>query len=241
MQKSFLVLLFLALTLPLSAIAADLPHFPPRPTLNKVTYQVTVEKWATTNTAKVTINMDAALDKVGLANVNRHVLETLHKMSGDADWHITQFNRSQDKSGLETLHVEAEARLPQNTLANLRDKAKSISKPGETYTIGDIDFTPALAEMEKTHADARAIIYEQVKQEIVRLNQLYPEQHYFLHKLDFNVPQIVPLAFSNTRMLSANNAMPAVAPPELNIPVNAKVTETAQVVVGAKISQPATP
>lgn len=199
--------------------------------LNTISYPITLEKWATTNTAKVTISMDAALDKIGLADINSHVLENLNKLAAKADWHITQFNRNQDKSGLEGLHVEAEARLTQDVLPGLRYKAKTISKAGETYTVSAIDFSPSTAEMEATHAAARAEIYESAKQEIARLNQAYPEQHYFLRSVDFAPPSPGPVMYKTMQVAEApgpnvsNNA----------IPVNAKITETAQVVIGARV------
>ncbi len=237
-MQLFKLILPLLLTLPLFA-NADPAEFPrPQPPLNKVSYQTTVEKWATTDTVKVTVSMDAALDKVGLANVNSHVLDTLNKMAAKADWHITTFTRSQDKSGLEMLHVEAEARLPQGDTAGLRDKAKSISKPGETYTISDIDFSPSLAEMEKTHADARAAIYANIQQEIMRLNQAYPEQHYFLHSIEFVPNQ--PVIMRKGGMVMAA-AMPEPNQEQPSMPVNANVTETAQVVIAAKAPTTATP
>lgn len=222
-----------ALSLP--AAAEVLPFPAQQRVLNKISYQSTVEKWATTNTARVTINMDAMLDKVGLSNINNYVVANLNKIAADAGWHVTQFNRSQDKSGLETLHVEAEARLPQTALAGLRDKAKGISKSGETYTVGDIDFAPDLQEVEKTHAAARADIYAQVKEEIARLNALYPDQHYFLHQLDF-IPQ--PVAMMNKMQMMAvgsNMAQPEASPP-MSISVNAKVVETAQAIIAAEVS-----
>lgn len=199
--------------------------------LNTVNYPITVEKWATTNTTKVTISMDAALDKIGLADINSHVLENLNKLAAKADWHITQFNRNQDKSGLEGLHVEAEARLTQDVLPGLRDKAKTISKAGETYIVSAIDFSPSTAEMEATHAAARAEIYESAKQEIARLNQAYPEQHYFLRSLDFAPPSPGPIMYKTMQVAETPG-------PNVNnnaIPVNAKITETAQVVIGARV------
>jgi hypothetical protein len=235
MQKRLLVLLssFILMT-SLSAAAVvgpDEASFPARTVLNKITYQATVEKWATATTANVAVNVDASLDKVG-ANVNSYVLQNLNKLVADAGWHITQVNRNQDKSGLEMLHVEAEARLPQGSLASLREKAKSISKAGETYTVGGIDFTPTLAEMEKTHADARADVYQQVKEEIARLNALYPDQHYFLHQLDFiSPPRGMPM-MAKAEMMAFSNAPAPEAP---SIPVNAKITEIGRAVIAARI------
>lgn len=233
MQK--IILSFLAMLMLVSPVfaSADIPPFPPQqPPLNQISYQLTQEKWATTDTVKVTISMDAVLDKVGLSNVNSHVLENLTKMA-KVDWHVTEFTRSQDKSGLEMLHVEAEARLPQNSMASLRDKAKDVSRPGETYTVSNIDFSPSMAEVEKTHADARMDIYQRVKEEITRLNQTYPEQQYFLHSIDFVVQPQGPVMYKGMAMATAAPVPHIEASP--NIPVNAKVTEVAQVVIAAKV------
>ena len=239
----FIALFSLTASLPI--IAADAPiSLPPfiHP-LNKISYQVTVEKWATSDTAKVTVNMDGALDKIGLTNTNNHLLTNLNKIAPNADWHITQFNRDQDKSGLDMLHIVAEARLPQNKLSDLRDKAKEITKPGETYTINNIDFSPALIEMQKTEAESRADIYMQINQEINRLNKAYPEQHYFLNEINFNSGEnSAPVMFKTGRNMMpevAMNASIAASPSnmiDISIPVNAKVTEVAQVVIAAKMS-----
>ncbi len=233
-----------ALTASFSVMAEDAPvSFPPfmHTPLNKISYQVMVEKWATSDTAKVTVNMDGALDKIGLSNTNKHLLTNLNKIAPNADWHITQFNRDQDKSGLDMLHIVAEARLSQNMLSDLRNKAKEITKPGETYTINNIDFSPTLVEMQKTEAEARAEIYAQVKQEIDRLNKAYPEQHYFLNEIDLNSgasPTPTPMMFKGGRNMMAEVSMAASSSnmTDVSVPVNAKVTEIAQVVIAAKMS-----
>lgn len=203
------------------------------PLLNKVSYQFTVERWATTTTANVTVSLDAMLDKIGLANMNSYVLSNMQQLAKSDAWNITQYSRSQDKSGLEMLHIEAQARLPANDLSGLRDKAKKMSKPGETYTIAAIDFSPSTAELEHTHADLRANIYDTVKQEIARLNQVYPDQHYFLYSIDFAPQQ--PVAFARVMaakiMPQAELAPPAPEMPSL--PVNAKLVETAAVVIAS--------
>jgi hypothetical protein len=233
MQKIAVISVSFFMSILSFSAAAEVLPFPSQRVLNKISYQSTVEKWATTSTAKVTVSMDAMLDKVGLSNINSYVVTNLNKIATDAGWHVTQFNRSQDKSGLETLHVEAEARLPQAALAGLRDKAKSISKSGETYTVGEIDFMPNLQEMENTHAAARAEVYAQIKEEIARLNALYPDQHYFLHQVDFIAQPVAMMAKMQTMAMRSDMATPEAAPPA--IPVNAKVVETAQAIIAAEV------
>ncbi len=187
-------------TLPPNALAQEAPQ-KGAPGLNKISYQVSVEKWSTTTTADVNVSIDATLNKTGLHQINSQVLQNLNKIYPSSDWHITQFNGSQDRSGLETLHIEAEARLPSSVLTELRDKAKAVTTSGQTYTIGDIDFTPSRAELDGTHADARAEIYDEVNQEIARLNQAYPGQHYFLNSIDFGIMHIVTPTVFDARVI----------------------------------------
>ncbi|MFT3742613.1 MAG: hypothetical protein QM752_08200 [Gammaproteobacteria bacterium] len=219
----------------LSALAM-VPDIPPQiPPLSQISYQVTVEKWAATKTAKVTVSLDAALNKMDLAHINDQVQENLKKIAPTADWHITQFVRSQDKSGLEMLHVEAEARLPGDALAAIRDKAKSASKDGQTYSVSNVEFSPGQAEIEQAYTAARAEIYAQVKQEIAALNKVYPEQHYFVYAVNFsgNTPAPMMAAEAPRAMLmTASGSSDANA---VSTVVNAKVVQTASVVIGSKL------
>ena len=127
--------------------------------INSVALQLSAEKWATTKTARVIVNVNAVLKSEALDSFRTQLLKNLAKLADDGAWHITQFYRFQDQSGLERLQVTAEARLPDSALSNLRDGAKTISKPGEQYTISDIQFTPSLEEVEQVKKDVRAQIY----------------------------------------------------------------------------------
>ncbi len=223
MTKWRIFLIFSLLFLP-PLVFADVIE----PLLNKISLQLSAEKWATTATARVVVNLDAALDKFALANINDEMLKKLQAFASN-EWHITSITRNADKSGLEQVHIEAEARIPANSLGALRDKAKALSKPGETYTIANIDFTPTLAEMELATADARNQIYNNAKQEVAKLNELYPEQHFFLYSIDFSpVPTpIVPLPLNRT--LIAMSSVDSAA----KMAINSKVTLTANAVVAA--------
>ena len=241
MQFSKILCLVLAsLIFPFVASAQILPPAQ----LNRIYYQFTEERWATTNTAKVTVNLDAALDKIGLNNINNYILANLNKIAEKAEWHIIEFARTKDNTELEKLHVVAEARLPDTALAELRDKAKAISKPGETYTIANIDFTPSNGELEKAHIDARVAIYEQVKQEVARLNAAYPDQKYFVNEIRFNPPQVAPVYTTLARAEVMPNSFqgagaaqlgsaPAVKSATTSMSVNTKITEIASVTIAS--------
>src|SRR5690348_10953477 len=110
------------------------------PLLNKISLQLQTEQWVTTKTALVNVGVNAAVSDQGIVNVQNDVMQKLNQLSNKGEWHVVSFNRQQDASGLESIQIVAQARLPQTELGNLRDKAKAISKPGETFTIDNVQF-----------------------------------------------------------------------------------------------------
>ena len=220
---SFTCLIFASLFF-VSAFAADKP-----PPLDRILFQVTAEQWVETKSAVVNVSIDATLGKEDLTKARSTILNKLNKISDKGDWHITRFNRSQDSSGLERLSVSAEARLPGSTLATLRAQAKSVSKPGETYSITNINFTPSLAEYETIRASVRKNLYKKINDELARVNQTYPTQKFKVHGVNL-IKGVPPLARTDRNRPMALLSVAAVAAP---ITVSNKVTMTATVVLGS--------
>lgn len=179
---------FLSIMAPLTALSA---HGKAHSDINKVIYRVSGEQWVTTDTVNVLVGINATLDKAGLSKARHEIMGNLQKIA-NGTWHITRFDRSQDSSGLERLSVQAEARLAQDGLSNLRDNAKKVTHPGTKYRISQIDFTPSFQEVEKQRQTLRQQLYQQVKAEIARLNGVFPQQHYSLKRLNF-VPGAMPM------------------------------------------------
>ena len=195
------------------AVAANaVPHggmWKGRSGVDKVVYPVTVQQWVSTQTAKVEVSVDATLKESDLSKARGNIRANLDKIGGKADWHITQFRRSQDQSGLERVAVQAEARLPEGQLANLRQQAKAMSKAGSTYRINNIDFTPSMADMQQARADLRAKVYMQANQELVRLNKQYPGQKFHLHRVNFVGMMRPGMAMKGARAMFVGAAMAA--------------------------------
>lgn len=188
MQK-FLISLFIIFY---SAFAwADVDY---GPLLNKVSFNLQSQQWVTTKTALVYVGINAAVADQGIANVQAAVLNKLKQLSDKGEWHVMTFNRQQDQSGLESISITAQARLPQDQLSGLRDRAKAISKPGETYNINDVQFTPSDDEIKQAMITLRNDIYQQAKNEIDALNKTYPDQKYYLYSIDFGAQPSAPMA-----------------------------------------------
>lgn len=162
-----------------NAFAQDNP-----PPLDEISFTLTAQEWAKTDKAKVTISVNAALDKMALAKMREQIMSNLNKIA-KGNWHITDFERSQDSSGLEKLYVEAEARINETALTNVNAQAQDVSQAGITYKVLNIDFTPSVADIEKVKKTLRDNLYHQAQSEMTTLNTLYPEQKYAVHAIHF--------------------------------------------------------
>lgn len=197
--------------------------------LNKVSLQLKADKWVTSQTAKVIVSVDAGLSDQGIEALQTKVMGKLGQISNQGVWHIVSFTRQQDKSGLENVHLMAEARLPQTALADLRGKAKGITKPGEAYTVTDVQFTPSDEELTVANKALRSMIYQQARAEIEVLNKDYPEQKFYLYQIDFNATNVMPVYEMRTMNVAASGA--SSAPQPLN--VGNKQTMLATVILAA--------
>lgn len=155
------------------------------PLLNKVTFQLRAEQWVSTSSAVVTVGMNVASTDHDIGKVQNDVMAKLKQLSDQGIWHIISFDRQEDRSGLEAIQILAEARLPQTALANLRSKAKQISKPGQTLTIDSVIFTPSDAELRLANQNLRNDIYTQIISEIDALNKKYPDHKFYMHQINF--------------------------------------------------------
>ncbi len=181
------------------------------PLLNKVTLQLSAEQWVTTKTALVTVGINASVSDSDVGKIQSTILDKLNQLTGKAEWHIISFDRSQDQSGLEKVQVSAQARLPESALSGIRDKAKSMSKPGETFTLDNVQFTPSDDELRTANTTLRENIYQQAKVELDQLNKQYPDQKFYLHQINFMgeltpgpMPQVMA-KFSNGIGAASNN------------------------------------
>jgi hypothetical protein len=164
------------------------------PALNTVTLQLKSEQWLVTKTALVTIVVNAALSDQGIDKIQTEVMQKLSQVA-KTDWHVVSFNRQQDKTGLEGVTIRAQARVMQSDMSGLRNAAKSISKPGETFSVDNVEFTPTEDETRNANSALRNDIYQQAKRELDVLNNIYPAQKYYLHQIDFTqTPIVMPMA-----------------------------------------------
>jgi hypothetical protein len=207
------------------------------PLLNQVSLQFSAEQWVTTKSALVTVAVNASVNDSGLEKIQNEVLTKLNDISNQGEWHIVSFDRNQDQSGLERVQILAQVRLDSAHLSGLRDKAKSISKPGETFTIDNVEFSPSADELRVTNTALRNDIYQQIKAELADLSKLYPEDKYYLHNVSFLTDMSVqPVSAYKVNAMVSTTASPQ--PMRANtISVGAKLKITANVILATAPNQ----
>lgn len=180
------------------ANAADSRDF----VLDKITYQVSAREWVSTQTALLNVSVNASLGNEDLVSARNKIMENLNKIAV-GDWHLTQFDRSQDNSGLEKLYVQAQARVNQTNLTAVFKNAKSLSKPGAAYAVSSIEFQPSLEELQVVKSKLREKLYSQINEELAQINKMYTSQNYSVAKLIFvDGASIQPQAYLSREMLN---------------------------------------
>lgn len=180
--------------------------------LDKVSFQISAKQWVSTHTALLGVSINATLNNADLVKARSDIMARLNKIA-KGEWHLLEFNRSQDSSGLEKLDVVAQARVDQVDLTHIYQQAKAVSAPGAKYTISSVEFKPGMEETQRVLSNVREQLYQQVQQELSRLNSVYPSQNYTVNNLVFingDAPVVQPRTYQakemNTMMFAAAGA-----------------------------------
>ena len=102
---------------------------------------------------------DAAATGTDAGTQRADLLKAIDGLAPDVEWRIVSFDRSTDQAGLERWRAVAKARLAENALGGLAEKARQASRPGLQLRISSIEFTPTLGETEAVRARLRDEIY----------------------------------------------------------------------------------
>jgi len=219
------------------AVAGDI--FPPPLVLDKVVFQISAKQWVTTQKAILSVNINVTLNNADLVKARADIMNSLNKIAG-GEWHLVEFDRSQDSSGLEKLYVMAQVRIEQSALTDIYQNAKSVSVPGAKYEVSNVEFKPGLEEIQAVRAKIREQLYQQVNEEIVRMNKAYPTQSYSVSNLVFVEgeahPVQAPRAYQAKEM---NMVMGAAASPPLAVSNELVMTAMVEAASNRKVAEQA--
>ncbi len=217
---------------------------------DRVIFDLSAEDWVTTKTAHVAVEVEAAVNSANAPTARADMLKAVNDVA-KGDWRLTSFTRTQDQTGLDRWSATFEARLPETSLGDLTDQVKKQSKPGMQLTIGNIDFSPTLDEMESARNLLRAQIYKQAGDQLMALNSSLPGRNYRISIINFTggedepapMPQVYhgPIRAMASAMAAAtaipesSNSNGIVAPP---VERAQKIMMKARIVLAAMPTEP---
>lgn len=228
----------LLLSVPLAAQAQPAGRHGPAD--DEIVLRLEAEGWVETQTAKLIVAIDMALQSGEIADARAQVNDTLGGLVAGVDWRTTRFSRQMDSAGLERWQVVAEARVPEAKLAGVHDKAKNASKPGLSVRVADIDFTPTLAEHTAVESALRAELYRQTKEELARLADIFPDRDYRVRMIDFQaagLPSPRPAMMVRGMASESASAMKDQAGGE-GLSVSRRIVQSATVILGSAAPVP---
>ncbi|QQR69343.1 MAG: hypothetical protein IPI58_01275 [Alphaproteobacteria bacterium] len=151
---------------------------------DQITLPISVEGWVVSKTARVMVNVSMAVEG-GKAGSARDAMSKAVQGLAQGEWRPVGFSRSQDNTGLERWDVQYETRLQESVLGGIHDRAKSASKAGMQISVGGIDFSPTLEEMEATKLELRRKLYARAQQELEAANASLPGRSYRIAEMGF--------------------------------------------------------
>jgi hypothetical protein len=230
------------LSLPLAAAPAFAQSAPVvvgrAPVSDNVTLNLSVEEWVKTETARVTLVVDAASNGAENSGTLRaDILKAVAGVADKAEWRITRMDQQSDSAGLERWQAELEARLPESQLAALADRTKKASRPGLQVRVGEVAFEPTLAETEAARAKLREQIYAKVNDEVKRLKAAFPGRDYRVGQINFAERTDVMVTGSRAKREMMVAAAPMAA--DVMAGVQDKMVVTANITLSSFATPPA--
>lgn len=221
----------LALTAGLMAAApAGAQIVQPPVFIDTVSLSLEAEDWVKTETARVSLIVDAAGSGAEASQLRPELLKAAAAVADKAEWRILRLDRRQDEAGLDRWQAELEARLPEAQLTGLADRAKKVSRPGLQVRIGGVAFDPTLAETEAVRSRLREELYGKVTAELGRLAKVFPDRQFRVAGIDFSEEPMPKLMSSRMAMAPARGMEAADLVEE---GVQEKLHLTARVTLGA--------
>ncbi|MCH9757025.1 MAG: hypothetical protein K0U37_07545 [Gammaproteobacteria bacterium] len=182
------------------------------PCMKQVSMRFSAENWVNSQTALVSIALSASVPANQVDTLTETIKTKLAANSNVKDWQLINLTRNESDSGLMAITGQAVARLNNNELSALQAKLKALNKPGEKYTIDNIDYQPDLETINKAKSLLRTNLYTQIINGEKELNTALPKANspYQIYTIMFNDASMSePVAFvaSKVRTARSNNAI----------------------------------
>ncbi len=174
--------------------------------MDDINLTFTVEEWLNSETAEVTIDVDASLDVDGHA-LKQKVRDALKQINDSVTWRFSRVNRSRDRAGRETWQIGAQARIIDDELDNLSGRCRELSEPGLQFRVGNVCYSPKAETVEKLNRELRSNINKLIAAELNHLNKELKNRLWRVSNIHFGQD----MSYSNMRAAATPQIMMAAA------------------------------
>lgn len=185
---------------------------------NQISMQLQQEGWVNSNTAQVTVSIQAATNKNDSSAIVANITKKLKDLIKDPiSWRLIDLSTEKNSAGLFAISAKMSARLDNAQLTALQNSIDSLNKAGEQYKVEGIDYQPTLAEISNENTRLRVLIYKDVLEQQRIINGAFADSKYQLQSLNFDSsytasPRPMMMyagnAASATRQLTSSAATP---------------------------------
>ncbi len=138
--------------------------------MDTISLNFEVEEWMNSETAEVTIIVDASLENTDGFELKLTINSALEKIIPGVVWRYSQVNRSRDRTGRETWQLGIQARVTDEILDGISVRARNLGMPGLQFRIGNVDYTPTAEAVQELNRTLRSKLNAMITAELEMLN-----------------------------------------------------------------------
>ncbi len=165
--------------------------------MDNLSLSFTVEEWLDSNTAELTIDVDASVgvdDDDDSVDLRTEIREALTELV-DVEWRFVRVNRHTDRTGREAWRVSAQARVDEGEITNLGVRTKEVGRVGLQFRVGLVDYSPTQEAVEELNRILRSKVNALVSKELEALNGESPGRDWRVASVSYDNN----MSYSNAR------------------------------------------
>ncbi len=164
----------------------------PMDTLN---LSFTVEDWLDSETAELTIDIDASVEGSDALELRTDIKNSLKELI-DTEWRFVRVNRHTDRTGREAWQVAAQARVDESEISNLGGRTKKLGRVGLQYRVGRVDYSPTQNQVEELNRNLRTKVNQLISDELSVLDSELAGRRWRVSSVNYDNS----MSYSNARM-----------------------------------------
>lgn len=149
----------------------------PKNRFQTISYQVSQEQLVTSQTAKVSVLLNATVPSKNINALQALAKSELEKLAPQIDWHIESYRQHKLSSGMIAIDMTLSSRVTSQVLSAITDGLAGINKSGHHYSIAGINYSPSAMQIEQAKALMRLSLLQRIGRQVRAINKQMDSQY----------------------------------------------------------------